>query len=100
MRVVDTRDFCLPSDENDYDELVAFADTMASIPQFDAVPIDVLDQIRAEIEHEREETYKMLGCELGFDKIAAYDKCIGFIDQYKAESEETEPNLTFSGGKV
>lgn len=51
MRVVDVRDFCIPSDENDYDELVAFAETMAGIPQFDAVPMDVFDKIRSEIEH-------------------------------------------------
>ena len=49
MRVIDVRDFSIPSDENDYDELVAFADTMASIPQFDAVPITILNEIRAEI---------------------------------------------------
>lgn len=50
MRVVDIKDFCIPSDENDYDELVAFADTMASISQFDAVPMSVIDDLRAEIE--------------------------------------------------
>ena len=49
MRVVDIRDFSVPSDENDYDELVAFADTMASISPFDAVPMSVIDDIRAEI---------------------------------------------------
>ena len=52
MRVVDVRDFCIPSDENDYDELVAFADTMASIQQFEAVPMGVIDDIRAEIRKE------------------------------------------------
>ena len=50
MRVVDIRDFSIPSDENDYDELVAFADTMASISPFDAVPMSVIDDIKAEIE--------------------------------------------------
>lgn len=49
MRVIDVRSFDIPSDENDYDELVDFADTMASIEQFDAVPVEVLDKIRAEI---------------------------------------------------
>lgn len=50
MRVIDVRDFDIPSDENDYDELVAFADTMASIPQFDAVPMSVLQNIKADID--------------------------------------------------
>lgn len=49
MRVIDVKSFDIPSDENDYDELVAFADTMACIPQFDAVPVEILDKIRAEI---------------------------------------------------
>lgn len=49
---------------------------------------DVLGKIRAEIEHKREETYKMFGHALGFDKIATYDKCLGIIDKYKVESEE------------
>lgn len=38
MKVVRVNDFDIPSDENDYDELVAFADTMASIEQFEAIP--------------------------------------------------------------
>ncbi|MBR4377304.1 MAG: hypothetical protein IKP50_00240 [Bacilli bacterium] len=40
MKVVRVNDFDIPSDENDYDELVAFADTMASIEQFEAIPKD------------------------------------------------------------
>ena len=54
------------------------------------ISVDVLDKIRAEIKHEREEAYKMFGHALGFDKIATYDKCIGIIDKYKAESEDKE----------
>ena len=50
MIAIDTRDFCIPSDENDYDELVAFADTIAGIQTHEVIPVDVLDQIRAEIE--------------------------------------------------
>ena len=38
MKVIRVNDFDIPSDENDYDELVAFADTMASIEQFEAIP--------------------------------------------------------------
>lgn len=51
---------------------------------------EVLDKIRDEIEHKREEAYKMFGHELGFDKIAAYDKCLDIIDKYKAESEDNK----------
>ena len=50
MIAIDTRDFCIPSDENDYDELVAFADTIAGIQTHEVIPIDVLDDIKAEIE--------------------------------------------------
>lgn len=38
MLVIRANDFSIPSDENDYDELVAFADTMANIEQFEAIP--------------------------------------------------------------
>lgn len=48
MIAIDTRDFCIPSDENDYDELVAFADTIAGIQTHEVIPINVLDKIRAE----------------------------------------------------
>lgn len=75
MRVVDVRDFSIPSDENDYDELVAFADTMASIPQFDAVPIDVLDKIRAEINglmHNKDN--------VGY--VCGIQDCLDIIDEY------------------
>ena len=50
MIAIDIRDFCIPSDENDYDELVAFADTIAGIQTHEVIPVDVLDKIRAEIE--------------------------------------------------
>ena len=54
MRVVNVRDFDIPSDENDYDELVAFADTMASIEEFDAYTkeevIAMLTELQLEIE--------------------------------------------------
>ena len=93
MRVVDVRDFCVPSDENDYGELVAFADTMASIPQFDAVPIDVLDKIRAEILammpplgkwiYEEGHIEEQITCEVIADVLQ-------IIDKYKAESEAVE----------
>ena len=56
MIAIDTRDFCIPSDENDYDELVAFADTIAGIQTHEVIPIDVLNKIRAEID----EQYKWL----------------------------------------
>ena len=86
MRVVDVRDFCIPSDENDYDELVAFADAMAGVQQFDAVPIDVLDKIRAEIE----ETYMNITYQENKDRKATWGlrKALEIIDKYKAESEE------------
>lgn len=88
MRVVDVRDFCIPSDENNYDELVEFADTMAAIPEFDAVPIDVLEKIKVAIKQEKDEVERSLGCELGFDKIAAYDKCLGIIDKCLKEDKK------------
>ena len=49
MRVVDIRDFDIPSDDNDYDELVAFADTMAEIEPFDAMPMDKWKQLKETI---------------------------------------------------
>lgn len=55
MRVVNVRDFDIPSDENDYDELVAFADTMASIEQFDAYTKDEVIAILTELQLEIEE---------------------------------------------
>lgn len=84
MRVVDTRDFCIPSDKNDYDELVAFADTMANIPQFDAVPIDVLDKIRAEIADMQIIGYATVD---GKREIASR-AVMRIIDKYR-ESEDT-----------
>lgn len=84
MRVVDVRDFCVPSDENDYDELVAFADAMAGVPQFDAVPIDVLDKIRAEIEQKLARAKQMSSVL----QMNAYTDCLQIIDKYKTESEE------------
>ncbi len=80
MRVIDVRDFCVPSDENDYDELVAFADTMASIPQFDAVPIDVLDKIRAEIKEHADRLKDSLYGD-------GMRHCVDIIDKYKARSQ-------------
>lgn len=59
---------------HDYSELIDIQPT-----------VDVLNKIRAEIEHEREEAYKMFGYQLGFDKIATYNKCIGIIDTYRGE---------------
>lgn len=84
MRVVDVRDFCIPSDENDYDELVAFADTMAAIPQFDAVPIDLIDKIRTGIANldNLNPVYLSNGICL-VDK----SKVLDIIDKYKKESE-------------
>ena len=49
------------------------------------VPVSVLEKIREEIDQEKNETYKMLGYTLGFDKIAAYDKCLGIIDRVIAK---------------
>lgn len=80
MRVVDVRDFCIPSDENDYDELVAFADTMARVPDFDAVPIEVLDKIRAEI-------VELPTISLNANDVYKAD-VLQIIEKYKSESEE------------
>ena len=60
MRVIDVRDFDIPSDENDYDELVAFADTMASIPQFDAVPMSVIEDIRQIVDNWNDDENAMI----------------------------------------
>lgn len=79
MRVVDVRDFCVPSDENDYDELVDFADTMANIPQFDAIPIEVFEKIKSYIDHIRN---------TGMGKKKSLEFIEKFIDGLKAESEE------------
>ena len=50
MKVVSVNDFDIPSDENDYDELLAFADTMASIEQFEAIPkVEYEARLRADI---------------------------------------------------
>lgn len=85
MRVVDVRDFCIPSDENDYDELVAFADTMAAIPQFDAVPIDVFDKIRTEIEKQKNE--RCFDDNDMFVYRTGLDDALYIIDKYKKESK-------------
>lgn len=37
---------------------------------------DLLDKIKEEIKREREETYKMLGHEFGFDRIVTYTETI------------------------
>ena len=86
MRVVDVRDFDIPSDENDYDELVAFADTMASIPQFDAVPMSVIEDIKAEIA----ESQNVVSETLKFDKEdcfyngkwAGFELALAIIDKH------------------
>ena len=52
------------------------------------VPMSVIESIRAEIEHEKDEAYKMFGHALGFDKIAAYDKCIGIIDRHISRKDK------------
>ena len=49
------------------------------------IPLTVIEKIREEIDREKNETYKMLGYTLGFDKIAAYDKCLGIIDRVIAK---------------
>ena len=84
MRVVDVRDFCIPSDENDYDELVAFADAMAGVPQFDAIPTAVLDKIRAEIE---QNAYPIVHGVNNHEKGMTLYGILQIIDKYKAESE-------------
>ena len=77
MKVVDTKDFCIPSDENDYDELVAFANTMASIQQFDAVPMSVIEDIKAEIEHARNQFIAASGM------YQALNMALNIIDKYR-----------------
>ena len=84
MRVVDVRDFCIPSDENDYDELVAFADTMANIPQFDAIPTAVLDKIRAEIAEYKDD--KIIHAE----RNEMVEIVLDIIDKYNIERSEKE----------
>lgn len=86
MIAVDVRDFCIPSDENDYDELVAFADTMASIPRFDVLPIEVLDEIRAEIEQEYNRLSATRADEtLEVGEYLGLKMSLKIIDKYKAE---------------
>ena len=82
MIAIDTRDFWIPSVENDYDELVAFADTIAGIQTHEVIPIDVLDKIRAEIA-EISKKYPMT-----MDYENWLKEALGIIDKYKAESEE------------
>ena len=80
MRVVDVRDFCVPSDENDYDELVAFADTMASIPQFDAVPMSVIEDIKADVKSEKENRIYKDQFDLHFNN--GLDKALEIIEKH------------------
>ncbi len=87
MKVIDARSFDIPSDENDYDELVAFADTMACIPQFDAVPVEVLDKIRAEIKDIAFDSQEIDG-EHESIMVVDLNEALQIIDKYKAESEE------------
>lgn len=86
MRVIDVRSFDIPSDENNYDELVAFADTIANAHEFEAVPLEVLDKIRAEIST----VYESLD---GYDpdSLGAFvSKIDEILDKYKAETEDKE----------
>ena len=95
MRVIDVRSFDIPSEENDYDELVAFADTIANAHEFEAVPIEVIDKIRAEItnclkaldEIEKSGFNIYLPNEISARRLT-YQQCLGFIDKHKAESED------------
>lgn len=90
MRVIDARSFDIPSDENDYDELVAFADTMACIPQFDAVPIEMLDKIRAEIENHCGLTKENHCRYCSYcNSVMGVREILEIFDKYKAETEET-----------
>ena len=98
MRVVDVRSFNVPSDENDYDELVAFADTMASIPEFDAVPIPNNatngDMIMAMFPHIKvRNSYYTYCVEVKLDYHSQHDTGLLFDKKwwntpYKAESEK------------
>lgn len=81
MIAIDTRDFCIPSDENDYDELVAFADTIAGIQTYEVIPVDVLDKIRAEI------TEKKMKMHDAMMRVFAQE-CIDIIDKYRNEVNE------------
>ena len=81
MRVVDVRDFDIPSDENDYDELVAFADTMASIPQFDAVPMSVIEDIKADIRKPLDEE-RTFDTENAKAQAIALNWCLEIIDKH------------------
>ena len=79
MIAIDTRDFCIPSDENDYDELVAFADTITGIQTHEVIPIDVLDKIKGYIDHIRN---------TGMGKNKSLEFIEKFIEGLKAESED------------
>ena len=84
MRVVDVRDFCIPSGENDYDELIAFADAMADVTQFDAVPIDALNMIRTEIEDIAFDWQEIDGEHESFMVVDLND-VLQIIDKYREE---------------
>ena len=79
MIAVDTKDFCVPSDENDYDELVAFADTIAGIQTHEVIPIEVLDKIRAEIDSH---------CSDNRDRNDGLYIAMKIIDKYRNEVNE------------
>ena len=85
MRVIDVRSFDIPSDENNYDELVAFADTIANAHEFEAVPLEVLDKIRAEL-HATAEMHEDGDYYLRDEWIDEY------FDKYKAETEAEDGN--------
>lgn len=78
MIAIDTRDFCIPSDENDYDELVAFADTIAGIQTHEVIPLDVLEKIKDEII----EKFASSNCA---EESGCLDQLLEIIDKYKGE---------------
>lgn len=87
MIAIDTRDFCIPSDENDYDELVAFADIIARIQTHEVIPIDVLDKIRIEIEDYITHSPYIKSF---MDCCRLRDDVMRIIDKYKTENEDKE----------
>ena len=89
MIAIDTRDFCIPSDENDYDELVAFADTIAGIQTHEVILVDVLDKIRVEIETAVWEDVVVTLDGTDETRIPRLDPddVLEIIDKYRAESE-------------
>ena len=85
MIAIDTRDFCIPSDENDYDELVAFADTIAGIQTHKVIPVDVLDKIKAELEDYITHSPYIKSFK---DCCCLRDDVMRIFDKYKTERSE------------